>query len=92
MTITQLQSIIDNNAEAAEAGDPTAQGLVVNAMAQLDRLVGNEDDADARYEAMAAQAEADRDFWNEQEQVSDDLPEDIVPDWGHHDQWGYDAC
>ena len=114
MTIARLQEIIDNNAEAAEAGDPTAQGLVVTAMAELEDLIARNKaleaerdewcegagipvdpftealDAKARHEAMVAQAEADQAFWNEQEQVIDDLPEDIVEDWGHHDQWGHD--
>ena len=43
MIITQemrrLQRLIDNNAEAAESGDPTAQILVVNAEEELDGLL-----------------------------------------------------
>jgi len=35
----RLQGLIDNNAEAAESGDPTAQILVVNAEEDLDRLL-----------------------------------------------------
>jgi hypothetical protein len=38
MTITELQSIINENAEGAEAGDSTSQRLVVNAQAEIDRL------------------------------------------------------
>ena len=42
MTIKRLQEIIDENAEAAEAGDPTAQGLVVRAMAELEEVVARD--------------------------------------------------
>ena len=45
--------------------------------------------AKARHAAMVAQAEADRAFWNEQEQVDDDAPEDQVEDLGHHDQYDH---
>ena len=54
MTIKRLQEIIDENADAAESGDVTAQGLVVRAMAELEDVI-------ARNKAQ----EAERDEWCE---------------------------
>ena len=38
MTIEELKTIIDNNAEAAEGGCHQAQGQVIEAQAEIDRL------------------------------------------------------
>jgi len=38
MTITQLEKIIDQNTESAEGGCSIAQGIVVNAQAEIERL------------------------------------------------------
>ena len=82
MTIKELQEIIALNIDAAEAGSLQAQGQVIEAQAEIERLEGEEQDPfEARHAAMVAQAEADQDFWNEQEQSEDDLPEDIVEEW-----------
>ncbi len=107
MTIEELQAIIDMNAEAAEGGCHQAQGQVIEAQAEIERLEHEAEEAtrdewcegagvppdpftEARKAQRIAQEEADRLFWQEQEQVSDDLPEEPIPDWGHHDQWGHD--
>ena len=107
MTIKELQEIIALNIDAAEAGSLQAQGQVIEAQAEIERLERVAEEAirdewcegagipvdpftEARHAAMVAQAEADQRFWQEQEQVSDDLPEALVPDWGHHDHWGHD--
>jgi glutamyl-tRNA reductase len=54
MTIKRLEEIIDENTEAAEAGDARAQALVVTAMAELEDVI-------ARNKAQ----EAERDEWCE---------------------------
>ncbi len=38
MTITKLEKIIDQNTEAAEGGCPKAQGLIVIAQEEIERL------------------------------------------------------
>ncbi len=38
MTITKLEKIIDQNTEAAEGGCPQAQGLIVLAQEEIERL------------------------------------------------------
>ena len=38
MTIKQLEKIIDQNTEAAEGGCPKAQGLIVIAQEEIERL------------------------------------------------------
>ena len=56
MTIAELQEIIDMNAEAAELGSHQAQGQVIEAQAEIDRLKwefyfrswGTEDDREWR--------------------------------------------
>ena len=54
MTIIRLEEIIDENTEAAEAGDVVAQALVVRAMAELEDVI-------ARNKAQ----EAERNEWCE---------------------------
>jgi len=54
MTIKRLEEIIDENTEAAEAGDAVAQALVVRAMAELEDVI-------ARNKAQ----EAERNEWCE---------------------------
>jgi|TARA_R110000824_G_scaffold130412_1_gene292224 hypothetical protein len=75
MTIKELQEIIDLNADAAESGSLQAQGQVIEAQAEIERLEA-EDPFAVRHAAMVAQAEADQAFWNEQEQVEDDMTEE----------------
>ena len=38
MTITQLEKIIDQNTESAEGGCPIAQGIIVNAQSEIERM------------------------------------------------------
>ena len=38
MTITKLEKIIDQNTEAAEGGCPKAQGVIVNAESEIERM------------------------------------------------------
>ena len=77
MKIEELEEIIALNMDAAEAGSLQAQGQVIEAQAEIERLEGEEQDPfEARHAAMVAQAEADQDFWNEQEQVEDDMTEE----------------
>jgi len=38
MTITKLEKIIDQNTEAAEGGCPIAQGIIVNAQEEIERM------------------------------------------------------
>jgi len=38
MTITKLEKIIDQNTEAAEGGCPIAQGIIVNAQSEIERM------------------------------------------------------
>ena len=79
----ELEQILDLETPHAEDGCSRSRSLVINAQAELDEMPLS------RHEVMVAQAESERDFWNEQDQVSDDLPEEVVEDWGHHDQWGH---
>jgi len=78
MTIKELKEIIALNIDAAEAGSLQAQGQVIEAQAEIERLEGEDPEAafEARHAAMVAQAEADQAFWNEQEQVEDDMTEE----------------
>ena len=38
MTITQLEKIIEDNTEAAEGGCSKAQGIIVNAQSEIERM------------------------------------------------------
>jgi len=42
MTKKELQEIIDANADAAEMGCATSQGLVISAQAELDKIANSE--------------------------------------------------
>ena len=62
MTIKELQDIIDLNQDAADMGHLQAQGQVIEAQAEIERLQA-EDPRAIRHSAMIAQAEADQEFW-----------------------------
>ena len=38
MTISKLEELIDQNTESAEGGCPKAQGVIVNAQAEIDNI------------------------------------------------------
>lgn len=44
-TKKELQKLIDENLEAAEAGCPRARGIVINAQAELDDIANKEGDS-----------------------------------------------